>query len=480
MTPSGASLRSFRFGAQGLPLALVATLALSSAAVAETLSYGVDAGIAETDNVNLAPTNPVSQTMAVVDLDFDVKQLTRLFDLDAKGNFSYLDYLQNAYGGQLVGRFDGTGKFALIPERLTWVVQDDFGQAALDPFTPQTPNNLENVNYLSTGPDVALRFGGTTFLNLSARVARAQYQISPFNSNRVLGDAAWGFQLSPASTISLNADTERVLFENTVVNTDFDRTNAFVRYDIQGARTSFSVDLGGTQIAQGQGQGQRGTSTSGALARVQLTRKVSTAATLTLTGGHDLTDGSTSFSTLPAGAIGIVGTAPAALTSATYTSNYASAGWKYVRNRTTIAVTGRWEKDVYREAPVFDMTQEGAEFNVERKVSPALTAQLLGRLYKTSYPHAVLVAGTGPVLPNQFDAVAGNVIGSSDYSDALVGAALSWRHGRAMEIRLRVEHTSRVTTGIDAGYHENRVYLTIGYRPRPVAPENDPGTYAPG
>jgi len=476
MTPSGANLRSLRLGPQALPLTLVATLALSSAAAAGTLSYGVDAGIAETDNVNLAPTNAVSQTMAVADLDFDVKQLTRLFDLDAKGNFSYLDYLQNAYGGQLVGRFDGTGKVALIPERLTWVVQDDFGQAALDPFTPQTPNNLENVNYLSTGPDVALRFGGTTFLNLSARVARAQYQTSPFNSNRVLGNAAVGFQLSPASTISLNADTERVLFENTVFNTDFDRTNAFVRYDIQGARTGFSVDLGGTRIQQG------GTSTSGALARVQVSRKVSAAATLTFTAGHDLTDGSTSFSSLPAGAIGIVGNAPAALTSATYTSNYASAGWQYVRNRTTIAVTGRYEKDVYlnADASQFDLTRGGAEFSVERKMTPSLTAQLLGRLYKTKYPHAVVVAGIGAVLPNEFGLVTGDEIGSADYSDALVGASLSWRHGRALEIRLRVEHTSRETTGINVGFHENRAYLTIGYRPRPVAPQNDPGTYAPG
>jgi hypothetical protein len=474
MTPSGADLRNLRLGAQGLPLTLVVTLALSSAAAAETLTYGVDAGLAETDNVNLTPTNQVSQTMAVTDLDFDVKQLTRLFDLDAKGDFTDLDYLQHAYGNQLVGRFDGTGKIAIIPERLTWVVQDDFGQAALDPYTPMTPNNLEDVNYLSTGPDVALRFGGTSFVNLSARVARAQYETSPFNSNRVLGDAVWGFQLSPVSTISLNADTERVLFENTEFNTDFDRTNAFVRYEVQGARTDFSADLGGTRIDQA------GISSSGGLGRIQLTRTVSAAAKLTLSAGHDLTDGSTSFTSLPVGAIGIVGTAPAALTSSTYTSNYASAGWQYKRNRTTIAVTARWEKDVYQDASEFDQTRGGAEFNVERRMTPSLTAQLLGRLYKTKYPHAILVNGTGAVLPNQYGVVTGGVIGSSDYDDALLGAALSWRHGRALEIRLRLEHSSHETTGIDDGYHETRVYLTIGYRPRPAEPENDPGTYAPG
>src|SRR3984957_4258636 len=128
---------------------IVSCLALASGAIAETFDYGIDAGIAETDNVSLLPANKVSQTMAVADVDFDFKQQTRLIDAALKGTFSYIDYLQHAYDRQLLGRFDGSGRFALIPERLTWVVQDAFGQSVLDPFTPTTPNNLENVNYFS-------------------------------------------------------------------------------------------------------------------------------------------------------------------------------------------------------------------------------------------------------------------------------------------------------------------------------------------
>ncbi len=119
-------------------------------------TYGVDAGIGESDNVTLAPTDKVSQTIATTDVDFALKEQSRRFDVDAKGDFSYLDYLQNAYDSQVIGRFDGLGQAALIPDRLTWVLQDDFGQAALDPYTPMTPTNLENVNYVSTGPDLVL------------------------------------------------------------------------------------------------------------------------------------------------------------------------------------------------------------------------------------------------------------------------------------------------------------------------------------
>ena len=189
--------------------------------------YGVNAGVGESDNVTLASSDKVSQTIATLNADFDVNEKSRLLEVDAKGNFSYLDYLQNAYSSQLIGRFDGAANLAIVPERLTWVLRDDFGQAALDPFTPVTPINIENVNYVSTGPDAHLRLGSTGFLNVSARYAQAQYQTSPFNSNRASGQLGVGRDLSASSTVSLNGEGERVMFDNTVVNTDFDRYSAY-------------------------------------------------------------------------------------------------------------------------------------------------------------------------------------------------------------------------------------------------------------
>jgi hypothetical protein len=456
-----------RWARRQLPAAVVSILVLISASKADTLNtaaapkgetftYGVDAGVAESDNVTLVSTGKVSQTIALADVDFDLKQKSRLLDVDAKGDFTYLDYLQGAYSNQVIGRFDGGAHVALIPERLTWTLTDDFGQAALDPFTPVTPANLENVNYVSTGPDLALRLGATSFINASARYARADYQTSPFNSNRLLGNLAWGLQLSAQSSVSLNGDTERVLFDNTVLNSDFDRTSGFARYEVHGARSDISADLGATTIAQ------NGTSTSGGLARLQLTRKVSAAAKLTLSAGRELTDASTSFSNLQGGALGVIGTAPAAQTANNYTTDYASAGWQYQRYRTTISVSARWERDIYDGVPLLDNTRSGAEFRVARRLTHALTADVQGRIYKTDYVHSLAAAG----------------IGSSNYNDELVAAGLTWRHGRGLEVRLRAEHSARVTTGT-FGYRENRALLTVGYRPS-LRPEIDPDAYSSG
>jgi hypothetical protein len=440
-----------RSGGHSLALAIVSILAPAISTAAETLNYGVDVGVAETDNVTLVPTDRVSQTMALTDLDFDYKQQSRLLDVDAKGNFTYLDYLQGAYSSQLIGRFDGAAHVTLIPERLSWVLSDDFGQAALDPFTPSTPTNLEYVNYVSTGPDLALHLGPASFFNMSARFARVQYETSPFNSNRALASLAWGMQLSAQSSVSLNADTERVMFENTALNTDFDRTNGFGRYEVHGARSDFTADLGATTISQG------GTSTSGGLAKIELARKLSAAAKLTLAAGRDLTDASTSFSNLQGGAIGVIGAAPAAQTSNNYTSDYASIGWQYERNRTVIGVSGRWERDTYPGESTLDYTRSGAEFKVARKLTWAISAEIFGRYYKTDYPHSLVAPDSG----------------SADFDGETIAAALTWRHGRGLEVKLRCEHSAQLATGIN-GYRENRAVLTVGYRP--YAPQTTQST----
>src|SRR6202030_3127251 len=95
------------------------------------------------------------------------------------------------------------------------------------------------------------------------------------------------------------------------------------------------------------------------------------------------------------GAIGLVGTAPSALTSNVYTANYASAGWQYERNRTTLAVSGRWERDIYAGAPVLDNTVSGGEFRVARRLTRAFTAEVLGRYYKTNYPQSIVAPANG-------------------------------------------------------------------------------------
>jgi len=427
-------------------------------------SYGADVGVGEADNITLATTNKISQTIATADADFSLKQQSGLYDDNIKGQFGYFDYLQHAYNSQVVGRFDGVGDFAVIPQRLIWTVRDDFGEASLDPFAAQTPDNLEYINIFSTGPQLNFRPGGVTYATVIAKYERAQYQTSPLNSNRILGDVELGVPLSPRSTLAFDVNTERTLFENTVVNSDFDLSSAYASYRLHGSRTEVSGKLGITRVDE------QGVTSSGGLADIELDRKVSPATTVSFSAGRDLTDTLASFSNLQNGAIGGINTAQASVTSGVYTLSYAQLAWRFARERTTFNLSARWESDQYptgRTAEVIGVTQSvttetnasaldssrrGGEFSVQERLTRVISAQLLGSYYEQEYPHAGFAITAG----------------GTRYEDSRLGGSVIFRPGHALDIRVRYQHIDRVVAGVDSGtgYRDNVVFLTIGYRPR--------------
>ena len=397
------------------------------------LALGISVGAGETDNIFRVPTDTTNQTIADLGVDFALKKQTLRLDTDITGDFSYFDYLQNAYSNELVGRFDGLLRAALIPERLLWVFQEDFGQEQVDPFAPVTPDNRQNVNYFATGPELALHLGPNWFLHAGGRYASARYSNSPFDSNRGLGTLEVGRQLSPLSSLSLDATVAHIRFDNSQFPV-LDQYGTYLHYEITGARTTVAVNLGGTKVDQGVN------TTSGVLARLEVKRRLTPAATLTLVAGRDLTNDADAFSNSRSGALGGITTAPAAQSASSYLSRYGSFIWSYERVRTTVAVSGNWENDSYAQQHALDVRREGVQINVQRRMTSLLSAQVFGSWYESDYSNVSFR--------------------DRDYS---AGAALGVRTGRRTEVQLRYDHFERSVAGA-AGYKENRAFITAQYR----------------
>ena len=436
-------------------------------------AYGVGVGVGETDNVALTAANRMSQTMALTDVDFSVDHQTRLFDANAVGAFSYIDYLQGAFKPELLGRLDGVADAAIIPGSLIWTLRDTFGQSSVDPYTPTTPGNIENINYLTTGPELTLRFGGVNFVDVNLRYGRAQFQTSPFDSNRALANVAVGRDVSAGGSISLNATSERVMFTNTDINGDLTLSSAFARYEIVSERTHLIGELGLTSAKQASAgsasassvsptqpgallvEPEPGVSLTGPLIKLELTRRISASSKLIFLGGQLLTDAASSFSAQGVGATGVPAITPGYLSGGVFRETFASAGWQFERNRTLVALTGRWERDVYPGLPSLDSVTPSAQFNAQRRMSRAWTFELLGNWNQGHYPYAVLSQ---------------QITGSTQHDLDGIGAGVIGRHGRGLEVRLRVNHDSYTVSNGNTGYHESRVFLTVGYRPVNLEP----------
>jgi hypothetical protein len=410
---------------------------------AELTRYGIAVGIGETDNVNLSNTDAKSQTLAATDLDFDIKRTGSRLDASGIGNFTDIDFLEGAYGNQVLGRFDGLADAKLWADHLKWVIADDYGEEQTDPFATVTPVNLQRVNVFSTGPDLTLRPADATFVDLDARYSQITYQSSPFDGHNLTGLVEIGRDLSPLSSLSLAVQVEELRFDNTTINTDYDRREAYAQYLIQGARSSIDAQLGVTQ-ANDVGSKWK----SGPLARLTLTRRISPFQLLTLAGGREYSDAGGSFSSLQSGAAGGIAVAPVSQTTANAQHTYASAGWFFDRQRTTVGVTGGWERDAYDFQSLYNVTREDIELTLGRSLTPELSVDVSGSADRYDYSQQGFTDkfGTG-------------------------GAGLVYRPGRWIIVYARYDHSFRRTNGVPSaliggtGYDENRVFVMVGYRP---------------
>jgi len=411
---------------------------ISLAPRAETTQLGVRAGVAETDNIFLSGSPTTSQTLGMLGLALDVRRQGPVLNVDTKGDIEYVDYLQNAYDRELFGRFDGLASLELIPGTLKWVAQDAFGQAQVDPIAPLTPGNLEKVNVFSTGPDLRLRLGTTGYVEMELRYALTHYETSPFNGNRELATLAVGEELSSVSSVSLNVDDQRLRFDNTLINTDYDRRQLYARYQLSGARTNLDFGLGVSQTDE------TGPWVSAPLAQLTVRRLISPSTTFTLALGHQLTDAADSFRNLRGGTGGGIVIAPVAGTTAPDLANYGSGDVRFERNRTTITLSARWERDSYAQLATLDNSRGALSASLQRRMTPVWSLELQASWQRVHYY--------------------GDGYREIDWP---VGAALVMTPGKHSDFRLRVDHLRHEVTGPGAAFTENRAYLVAEYWPWP-------------
>jgi len=442
-----------------------------NANLSRVTELGVLLGAGETDNVGLTSTNQQSQTIGLAGVDFDLKRAGPRLDANLVGDFDYLDYFQNAYGGQAIGRFDGLVDAKLLPGTLTWVAEDDFGETQQNPLVPVVGTNLENINVFSTGPNLVLRPLNDTLFELGGRYALSDFEDSPDNGYRFLETATLERELSPASDVSLNANITQAHFDTTdvpcseeetvalpservrcagdvLVNTDFERRNFYGSYNIVGVRTQISAQLGVSQV------NEPGYWISTPLAQLTLTRQISPRMSVNLSAGRVFTDALDSFRNLRAGAAGGIVIAPTtSISTGNYLSNYGSAGWSLDLHRTTFSLSARYERDSYVEHNQFDVRLASVQARAARALTSTLTAQLVASVTQTQYaqtPALVLPAGT---------------LSEASRSDfGSVGGLLTWRLGRHVDTQLSYAHN--FAGGHDAyTYSENRIFLIVAYHP---------------
>ncbi len=425
---------------------LAVALLLPAVVHAVDVQVAGEAGVGVSDNIQRAAANERSETIATVGVQFSVVEASRRVAADVTGDFAYMDYTRGTYASELIGNASGSLRLNVVDERLDWVVQDNFGQTRRDLFAAQTPANRENINYFSTGPNFSLNLFSEAKLRFSARYARVDYEISPFDSVRYSGQLGLERELSSATRVSMNVNTERVKVDALAGVADYDRQEAFARYALQGARSSFSLDAGMSRIDLATG------ADSGALVRLSLSRKVGGLSTLSFEAGREFTDAGNSLRTATGDvALAPLGSNTLSQTANPFTSQYARVGWEVSGRRTAFKVGAGYNDENYLAVTGADRQRLAAYASVARQLGARFNANL-------SYAYA------------KDDVVRAN----SDFSEKTASVGVAWQAGRRLAILLSAENYQRSSQIAGGDSTENRAWLRLRYGDASVRQAGEP------
>ncbi len=397
------------------------------------LFWSLRGGVEYTDNVSRTEVDEQSETVGIAGFSLGLNTDRPRLDAGVNANLEYRKYLDDTFDSEIVGGLDGIASYAFIPERFIWVLTDNFAQIANERSLADTPANRQNVNYLSTGPDITVPVGARSYVRLSGRYSDTYYETSDADHEGLTGSLALARRLSDITEISLNGATTKIEYDDEAF-AEYRLDQAFLRWSTVSERTTFILDGGYNVVEQDDDE------SGGALARLDVSRAVTARSRLGLSVG-------TEFATAGQGLrrdqelTGIeTGADDAVALSDPFQLNYAYLTWTTDRDRSALSFGLNARSEDHEVQTLEDRDVYGATATVSRQLSRRLDGLLSG-----SYRHEELVNA------------------GFEFDEWGVTLGLNWLVGERVSLNLRLQHFDGSSEDGTRDYDENRAFLGIVY-----------------
>lgn len=418
---------------------LVVGLAICAActqALAVELETMLSTGVGYSDNIGRDQVTTIDEIFARAGMTVDVVEDSPTLILDIRSALTYQWY-DETFDSEFVGGVDAYGSYTLIPERLVWTVEEDYGQVLSDVFLPSRPDNREDANYFSTGPEIDIPLGIRTSIGLDLEYSSVRFEDQPFDNDRRRALVSLSREVREGSFLSLNVLGERTEFDDAFAANNFDRYETYIRLDGERGRNIFSADVGYTEIDVQEG------SSDGLLARFSVARQVSPLATLTISGGSRYSDQGNIFrflqglSRAPGQTIDVNGTATP------FRNDFANVVYVADGERTGISFRVGWNGEDYEDRA--DLDREGlfADLFLERDLTRRIFANVDLRYTRREFSD----------------------VSRSD-TDTFAGLLLGYRLNLAFNVTAQVGRFERNANVNTVEFTENFVFLGVNYIPR--------------
>jgi hypothetical protein len=414
-------------------VALITAAVAMSQAQAATLT--LDLGVEHTDNAGRSNVDPQSESIGTAGLGLDIDAQRPRLSAEVGANLEYRRYFDDTFDPEVVGGVDANLGFALLPERIVWMLEDNYGQISNNRLVADSPDNRQDFNYLSTGPDITLPLGARNYVLASGRWSDSYYEEAGQDSQGLTASVALGHKLSEMTNLSLNGSWSQIEYDNETFE-DNEIREGFLRFDATGVRTTLVVDAGYTEAERGDQE-----PSDGWLGRLTFSRQLSARTVLDLSAGSEFSDAGQSFR-LDQQALGVQpGTVDVLAVADVFRNNYLYLGLTADLDRTILTVSVHANQERYEEQDTFDRDIVGAAFSIERQLTPRFT---LG--FEADYSKDEFVVGP-----------------EVGFDEWFAGLSVDWQLTNAWSLRATGFYYEGSGDGIVRDYDETRGFIGVRY-----------------
>jgi hypothetical protein len=265
---AGTGQRRYRLGAVGLVLASATlpcaaqvgpltyqNLFFNQGSNAQTGDYlAATAGFVYTNNASFS-NNGAGDTLAEIGLVGNTANQGPRLDYHLDADIAGVKYLHDTYPLEPTGYLDAGAELKILPGEFSWTGRETYSQLVINQYLPANPDNLENINTISTGPRFILRPTLRTTVILDGLYSYVYtHSISPFyvniDNHRYGGSLKIERAFTSASSLYLKGDYEKVFFNDQAINNNFWVVDETLGYKIQSDRTVLDISGGYTELRQ--------------------------------------------------------------------------------------------------------------------------------------------------------------------------------------------------------------------------------------
>lgn len=431
-------------------------LALLSVMPGNSRAFDVDyeAGLAaqHSDNITLRDVDPISDTVVAPRLWFAAEQNGNSVKISAQGSVEHRHYVDGTFDDQTRGRFSGRLLWAVVPQRVDFIVQDYLSLQPVNQFEAFSPNNLQQVNVFTAGPTFYARFGPAMRGQLDLRYLDSYAEENEaFDTTQYSAAARLLRDINPTMTAGLVAESKDVRFDLPGRVSDYRQHEAYATFNVDRRRIDVRADLGYSRLEMDNLflTGQR-LSESYPLGRLTVDWMPSARSTFGLTVRHQLSDAAQLLLTAREIDFGLdrrnrafneFRNPDTIVEPNVFRERLVRGRYAYNGARLDVRVSPFERRMRFIEAGVQTQERRGVNLDIDYRVRPRITASL----FATSQRREYLETGR-------------------EDDDLVAGAGLTNRLTRKWTGRVDFEHRRRDSTEAGRDFKENAVMVSLSYR----------------